>query len=198
MLNNQKNITPITLRDFLTTEENPLVSQSELAQTELALQRFAEAYAQMPPLSMRDKILGKIQKLNNQAQNRQKISLEAVPLLAPDANWLDWQAAVAHIQPPDDYDGIHLEPIREDDTVQVFVAFVKEHIDEEVHTDLMESFILLEGSCECFIKNEDGSQRSVHMREGDRIEFQLGEIHDIYITSAKPAKAILQWLKLAA
>lgn len=198
MLNNQKNVTPATLRDLLATKENPLVSEPELDKAELVLQRFAEAHAQTPPLSMRDKILGKIKKLNNQAQNRQKISLNAVPLLTSDANWLDWQAAVAHILPPDGYEGVHLEPIREDDKVQIFVAFVKEHIEEEVHTDLMESFILLEGSCECLIKNEDGAQRRVHMREGDRIEFQLGEIHDIYITSAKPAKAILQWLQLAA
>lgn len=198
MLNNQKNITPATLRDLLTTEENPLVTQSELEQTEAALLSFALAHAQTPPLSIRDKILGKIQKMNNEAQNRQKISLDAVPLLTVDSNWLDWQAAVAHIVPPADYDGVHLEPIREDNTVQIFVAFVKEHIDEEVHTDLMESFILLEGTCECLIKNGDGSQRIVHMREGDRIEFQIGEIHDIYITSARPAKAILQWLQLAA
>jgi mannose-6-phosphate isomerase-like protein (cupin superfamily) len=198
MLNNQKDITPMTLRDLLATEENPLVAQSELTKTEIALNRFAEAYVQEGPLSMRDKILDKIQKLNNEAQNRQKISLDAVPLLAIDSNWLDWQEAVAHINPPTNYDGVHLEPIREDNTVQIFVAFVKEHIDEEVHTDLMESFILLEGSCECLIKQDDGSQRIVHMREGDRIEFQLGEIHDIYITSAKPSKAILQWLQLAA
>ena len=188
----------MTLRDALTDQENPLVSQLELGQMELALQRFAEAHAQTPPLSMRAKILDKIQKLNNQSQNRQKISLDAVPFLTRDANWLDWQEAVARILPPEDYDGVHLEPIREDATVQIFVAFVKEHIDEEVHTDLIESFILLEGSCACLIKNEDGSQRCVHMREGDRIEFQLGEIHDIYITSRKPAKAILQWLQLAA
>jgi hypothetical protein len=30
------------------------------------------------------------------------------------------------------------------------------------------------------------------------ISFELGEIHDIYITSEKPVKAILQWLQLAA
>ena len=198
MLNNQKNITPQTLRRFLATEDNPLVTASELAKTERALEGFATAYAQTPPLSMRDKILGKIQKLNKNAQNRQKISLNAVPLLTADANWLDWQEAVAHILPPDDYEGVHLEPIREDASVQIFVAFVKEHIDEEVHTDLMESFILLEGNCDCLITNSNGSQRTVHMGEGDRIEFQLGQIHDIYITSGKPAKAILQWLSLAA
>jgi mannose-6-phosphate isomerase-like protein (cupin superfamily) len=197
-LNNQKDITPTTLRDLSATEEQPLVAQPDLDKMELALLRFAEAHAQQGPLSMRDRILAKIQKLNHQAQNRQAISLEAVPLLTVDSNWLDWQQAVGHINPPDDYDGVHLEPIREDSTVQIFVAFVKEHIDEEVHTDLMESFILLEGTCECVIKNEDGSERHVHMREGDRIEFQLGEVHDIYITSARPAKAILQWLQLAA
>lgn len=198
MLNNQKNITPKTLRHFLATEDNPLVAPSELSKTEQALEGFATAYAQTPPLSTRHKILDKIQKLNKNAQNRQKISLDAVPLLSVDANWLDWKAAVAHITPPDDFVDIHLEPIREDQTVQIFVAFVKEHIDEEVHTDLMESFMLLEGNCECIIKNSDGSHRTVHMGEGDHIEFQLGEFHDIYITSAQPAKAILQWLQLAA
>jgi hypothetical protein len=35
------------------------------------------------------------------------------------------------------------------------------------------------------------------MSEGDYIAFALGETHDIFITSG-PAKAILQWAKLAA
>ena len=198
MLNNQKNITPQTLRRFLATEDNPLVTDSELVKTEQALEGFATAYAQTPPLSMRDKILGKIQKLNKNAQNRQKISLDAVPLLTAASNWLDWKEAVTHINAPDDFDGIHLHPIREDETVQIFVLFVEEHIDEEVHTDLMESFMILEGNCDCLITKADGSQHTVHMSEGDRIEFQLGELHDVYITSAKPAKGILQWLPLAA
>ena len=198
MLNYHNNITPHSLHNFLATEDNPLVKASELDKTEAALTAFALAYAQTAPLSRREKVLGKIQKLNENKQNRQKISLDAVPLLTIDANWLDWKEAVAHIAPPADFMDTHLEPIREDETVQIFVAFVKEHIDEEVHTDLIESFILLEGNCDCRIKNLDGSQRTVHMSEGDRIEFQLGELHDIYITSAQPAKAILQWLQLAA
>jgi mannose-6-phosphate isomerase-like protein (cupin superfamily) len=75
---------------------------------------------------------------------------------------------------------------------------VKEMVDEEVHYDILESFVLLEGSCECHITNEKGETRIVRMGQGDYISMKLGETHDIVITSSKPAKAILEWRKLAA
>ncbi len=36
------------------------------------------------------------------------------------------------------------------------------------------------------------------MGQGDFITMQIGETHDLVITSRQPAKAILQWWKLAA
>ncbi len=192
------NITPDLLRDILNIENNIASTTRDLDQTEQALIEFAQLHAVTPPLSMRDKILGNIQKLSQQKTHRQTFSLDNVPLLMPDANWLDWAEAVKGVNPPDDFEDIHLHTIRNDDIVEMNIAWVKQEVPEEVHHDVLESFILLEGTCECHIINLDGSTRVVRMREGDYISFKIGEVHDIHITSRKPAKAILQWLKIAA
>ena len=151
-----------------------------------------------PSASVRSMILAKIEKLNEQARNRQSISLEDLPILNENANWLDWEAAVVGIEPPDEFDNIHLHPLESNDNRDLFLTFVKEIVPEEVHHDLIESILLLDGTCECHIWTESGNKQLVRMQAGDYIEMKIGEIHDIYITSAQPAKAILQWLKVAA
>ena len=192
------NISPDWLSDILEIENHIASTPRDLDQIEQALIEFAQLYAVAPPLSMRDRILGNIQKLGEQKAHRSTISLDNVPLLASDANWLDWAEATKNIFPPDNFEDIHLHTIRNDDVVEINIAWVKQEVPEEVHHDVLESFILLEGTCECHIINLDGSTRVVRMREGDYISFKLGEVHDIHITSCEPAKAILQWLKIAA
>jgi mannose-6-phosphate isomerase-like protein (cupin superfamily) len=197
-LNLRKDITPDYLKELLTQQGGNPPSQEELDKTEEALLVFAEAHAVTPPLSLKDKILSKIQKLNDETQNKQAFTLENLPILTPESNWLEWKEAVKHIPLPDEFEGVHLHSIESNEKRDLFVAWVKEVVPEEVHHDLLESFILLEGTCECEITDETGNIRTVTMREGDYIAFKLGETHIINITSAQPAKAILQWLKLAA
>ncbi|MBK8504236.1 MAG: cupin domain-containing protein [Saprospiraceae bacterium] len=64
-----------------------------------------------------------------------------------------------------------------------------------MHHKVIESFLILEGTCECHITSEGGSTRTIRMRVGDFITMPLGETHDIWVTSGEPTKAILQWLK---
>jgi mannose-6-phosphate isomerase-like protein (cupin superfamily) len=177
-------------------EQKP--SKEEVEKTEDALLAFAQAHAVTPPLSLKDKIMGKIQKLSTESTNRQSFTLDHLPLLTPESNWLDWQEAVKSIAPPEILEDVHLHTLVSDDQRDLFIAWVKEEVPEEVHNDLLESFILLEGTCECFITDADGNTRTVKMREGDYIAFKIGETHVINITSSQPAKAILQWLKIAA
>ena len=197
-MKNRFNISRDLLHDILKNDDVDNPSLKEIEQSEEALMAYARLHAVAPPLSMRDKILGKIQKISEQQVNRHSFTLENAPLLTPEANWLDWVEAVKGIAPPDNYEGVHLHTFRNDDVAEMHLAWVIQEVPEEVHHDVLESFILLEGTCECHIINEDGTQRTVRMREGDYISFKIGEIHDIEITSAEPAKAILQWLKIAA
>ena len=197
-MKNRFNISRDLLHDILKKDNVVKPSTKDIEQSEDALIAYAHLHAMAPPLSMRDKILGKIQKISDQQVNRHSFTLENAPLLTPEANWLDWVEAVKGIMPPDDFEAVHLHTFRNDDVAEMHLAWVKEEVPEEVHHDVLESFILLEGTCECHIISEDGYQRTVRMREGDYISFKIGEIHDIQITSDEPAKAILQWLKIAA
>ena len=174
------------------------VDASLIDRTEDALIHFASSYAIPPPEALKGKILQKLRHVARQAQHRVELDINNLPLLDEKANWLDWKAVVTGIKPPEDFEEIHLHTLEANDERELFVAWVKEFIPEEVHYDLIESFLLLEGSCECHIINEKGETRIVRMAEGDYIAMNLGEKHDIHITSSCPAKAILQWKKLAA
>ena len=48
------------------------------------------------------------------------------------------------------------------------------------------------------LTNEQGQCRTVRLGQGDSITMQIGETHDIVITSLRPTRAILEWRKLAA
>ncbi|NOT36602.1 MAG: hypothetical protein HOP11_04435 [Saprospiraceae bacterium] len=190
-------ITKDQLREWLTNKDGRLPDDAELQQTEDALLLFAEAQSVAPPSELRDEILNKLKSLNNQKKNSIRLHLNQLPMLDANSSWYDWQEAVAEIEPPE-YEDIHLHTLEETEERTLFVVWVKEYIPEEVHHDLIESFLLLEGSCECHITDEAGKLRVVRLGQGDFIEMQFGETHDIFITSAQPAKAILQWKKLAA
>ena len=197
-LKNHNDISRLEIRDWITdTSANPPLPQ-ELEEAESALIAFAEAHSVTPPASLRDKILAKIGQLNNQATQRKKLQMDNLPMLDDHTNWLDWEEVTAGIQPPTDFEDIHFHNIESNDKRELFVAWVKEMVPEEVHYDLLESFLILEGSCECHITDEKGETRIVRLGQGDSITMQLGETHDVIITSLKPAKAILEWRKVAA
>ena len=178
--------------------EESTPSDLEIQQTEDALNRFGAAYAVHPDEGIREKFLNKIRSLNSFKKNQRVLTLDNLPILDASSNWMEWQKVVSDIKPPENYEGIHLHTLESNDQRELFVAWVKEYVEEEVHTDLIESFILLEGTCECHITDAQGNARVVRMGVGDYITMQIGEIHDVIITSLEPAKAILQWLKLSA
>ncbi len=185
-----------TINEWLNESSSP--GKEELKQAEEALNRFASAYAVRPDPGLKDKVMDKIKSLNAEYQNKQHLSFEDLPLLSETSNWMEWEELVKDIQPPQHFEGIHLHSLESSDKRELFVAWVKEYIEEEVHFDILESFILLEGTCECHITDAQGNARVVRMGVGDYITMQVGETHDVIITSLEPAKAILQWMKLSA
>lgn len=187
-----------TFREWLTENPNTPLNSEDIHQAENDLLAFAAAHSLTPPINLRNQILDKINTLNMQRKQRQQLRLDNLPLLDETSNWLDWQEVTEGIAPPEDFENIHLHSLESNDKRELFVAWVKEFVEEEVHHDLLESFLILEGSCECHITDDAGNFRVVRMGQGDFITMQIGEMHDIQITSLEPAKAILQWKKLAA
>jgi len=193
-LKESNHISKKEISQWLENDASPI----DMQLTEDAILRFAEAHAVSPDPGLKQKILDKIRSLNSANQNRQQLSLDHLPVLDKTSNWMDWQEVIKDIKPPEHFDGIHLHRLESSPKRELFVAWVKEYVDEEVHSDIIESFILLQGTCECHITDENGNARIVRMSAGDFITMNPGEIHDVIITSLEPAKAILQWMKISA
>lgn len=194
----QYDITNQEIGEWLFDPSVPPIDETTVSQTEDALILFAEAHSVTPPAALRHTILDKIKGLNEQKANHQQLDITQLPLLNEESKWLEWNEAVAGIEPPADFEDIHMHTLESNAQRDLFVIWVKEFVPEEVHHDLLESFMILEGSCVCYITNQAGETRTVRLGAGDFITMQLEETHDIHVTSEKPAKAILQWYKLAA
>ena len=186
------------LRDTIAEwiKEDPAFSASLIQSTEDALTRFVQEYSVTPSNDLKSKVLEKLNELNAAGKNRKSLQLEKLPLLDSSSNWMDWEKVVEGIKPPENFESIHLHTLVSNEDRQLFVAWVREYIEEEVHHDLLESFLILEGTCECHITDPDGYARVVRMSVGDFITMQPGETHDVIITSLEPAKAILQWKRI--
>jgi mannose-6-phosphate isomerase-like protein (cupin superfamily) len=195
-LKKSNDILKSTLQEWL--KEGETFSESEVQLTEDSLIRFAQEYSVSPSPDLKSQILKKISDLKRANQNRTELQLDKLPLLDASSNWLDWEKAVEGINPPENFEGIYLHTLESTPERQLFVAWVREYVEEEVHHDLLESFLLLEGTCECHITDTEGYGRVVRMGVGDFITMELGETHDVIITSLEPAKAILQWKKIRA
>ncbi|MCB0583128.1 MAG: cupin domain-containing protein [Phaeodactylibacter sp.] len=196
MRDKKHDITPEQIREWLSEGPDGPPPGEEVEQAEEALLRFAESHAAPPPAPLREKILDKLRTLNEQKNQRHRLQPGNLPLLDALSNWLDWKEVAEGIAPPEDYENIYLHTLESNEKRELFVAWVKEFVPEEVHHDLLESFLILEGSCECFITGADGHTRTVRLGPGDYIAMETGETHDIRITSPTPAKAILQWVKI--
>ncbi len=197
-MKNYNEITRELLGEWLAETPGETVSPAEIIETEQAFINYAKAHSVAPPAFLREKILSKIVELDTSHLIGPKLQLDSLPMLADNSNWQDWHEAVSGIEPPAEFDSIHLHPLESNEKRELFVAWVKDMVEEEVHTDLLETFLILEGSCECHITDTKGETCIVRLGQGDSITMQIGETHDIVITSMKPAKAILEWRKLAA
>lgn len=194
----QNDINREEIGEWLFDASVPPFDETPVTQTEDALIMYTAAHAVEPPAHLRHSILDKIRGLNTQKAEAQKLDLHQLPLLTEQSSWLEWNEAVADIEAPADYEDIYMHTLESNEQRDLFVIWVKEFVPEEVHHDLLESFMILEGSCVCYITDQQGETRTVRLGAGDFITMQLEETHDIHITSEKPAKAILQWYKLAA
>ena len=191
-------ITPFNIKTWLADETGSLPSAEEARLAEEDLIAYALAHALPPPPALRASILDKIGRLQAHKLAAMPLDPSCLPWIDESSNWLDWEQAVAGIEPPAHFDNIHLHTLVADGKRELFVAWVQQHVEQEVHHDLLESFLLLDGTCECHITDEAGQSRIVRMGPGDFITMNLGETHHIVVTSPVPTKAILQWAKLAA
>ena len=95
------------------------------------------------------------------------------------------QAVVRELKPAASYDNIYPKLLYADETRSMVLVWVKDLVPLEKHPHLDESFLVLEGTADCYIDDE-----VFHMVPGDFMRIPPKSKHKVIVTSKTPAKAI--------
>lgn len=111
------------------------------------------------------------------------------PVLHENSKILDYQQWInnPYIQLPENFENFYAKIIGYSPTVKTAIIWIKNMAPEEVHTDELEKFLILEGTCDITIEDKVFS-----LKAGDYLSIPLFKKHDVKITSSIACKAILQ------
>ncbi|GAB4033974.1 cupin domain-containing protein [Spirosoma gilvum] len=171
-----------------------LASESPTIHAEL--DRLAEVladYANDEPVRPNPALKSRVMMTLSQLGEAPTFDLNNLPLINAFSDADQWQRSLAAIQPPADYRNLYGHVLRQDDNVELFLVWVKVAIDPEDHHNEHESFLILEGRCECSIGGE-----LIQLGAGDFMDVPLDLEHTVRVISDVPVKSIIQRLKVAA
>ncbi|UFH54533.1 cupin domain-containing protein [Spirosoma sp. KNUC1025] len=163
--------------------------QAELDSLTDVLNEYALDKPRTPSPTLKSKVMMQLSQLGQAPA----FNLDALPLINAYSDADQWQRTVASIQPPVSYRNLFGHVLRQDDEVEQFLVWVRESINPEDHHDERESFLILEGRCECSIGGT-----LVQLSAGDYLDVPVDLEHTVRVISDRPVKAIIQRLKIAA
>jgi mannose-6-phosphate isomerase-like protein (cupin superfamily) len=156
-------------------------------------QGLITAYEMQPAKNLKLKIFERLDKIPTD----EAIDLKNLPSIHKHSNAGNWNKAVQSILPPQDQGELKMIPLLQNNSTEMFVAWLHISLEEDGHDpeeDFIESFLILEGSCEC---NVGG--KIFYLQAGDYIEIPPRTKHTIQPTSVSLGyvKAIVQRIKAA-
>ncbi|MFK8104794.1 MAG: cupin domain-containing protein [Saprospiraceae bacterium] len=111
------------------------------------------------------------------------------PSLSPESKIADFSQWLQRedMQEPETYESMHGRIINSTEEKTTLIIWLKHGAPDETHTDEIEKFLIVEGSCEIKIGN------TVHSLErGDYLSIPLFINHNVKVTSDFPCKIILE------
>ncbi|MES2761961.1 MAG: cupin domain-containing protein [Bacteroidota bacterium] len=111
------------------------------------------------------------------------------PLLTKDSKIIDFEEWTSRkdMVLPDDYENMYAKLIGHNPEATTAISWIKTHTPLEIHTNELERFLILEGSCDITIGSDVHS-----LKAGDFIAIPLHIGHSLVVTSDIPCKVILQ------
>jgi len=161
--------------------------KAELAALQNALNNYMETFNKVPQAGLRDKIWRVLDNINNE----EKKSIDSLPLINKFSDYKNWLHIVKPVLPEKLERPLFVKVIRDDDVAWQSVIWTKADYPDEVHDDVKECFIVLEGECECHIGNE-----VIHLKAGGYLDIPLHTHHDVKVISEQ-VLAVVQRLKVS-
>jgi mannose-6-phosphate isomerase-like protein (cupin superfamily) len=179
----------------LDQEEVLLVNQMRVAHPEVvaelaSLEAFFEREALQHAVKPDSRFDEKMQSLFLNLEIEQVMQLSDTPLITSFSDADAWFEMISPLLPQGNFEGRFEKLLRNDDQVMQALVITPEGVDEEVHEDMHESFLILKGTCICTIGNE-----TITMGPGSFMQIPLNQPHTIAVAS-KSVIAILQHVAL--
>lgn len=92
-----------------------------------------------------------------------------------------------NMQAPEDYEALHAKIIAATPEAKTLIVWLKYGAPPEEHTNEMEHFLIVEGTCDITI-----GDKVHHLVPGNYLSIPLFVDHDVKVTSLTPCKVILQ------
>jgi mannose-6-phosphate isomerase-like protein (cupin superfamily) len=166
-----------------------ILLQQQIEETEEALKTYSHVNR---ALALKESILASLPLISPVT----KIDIRKPPLINRNSDIADWNEAVAHIEPQNDHGNIKTSFITYSAELQLCIAWLSGKLEEDEHheDEFEESFLILEGSCECNIAG-----KIFRLKAGDYLDIPFNAHHTITSTSPQGyVKAIIQRKKTAA
>lgn len=180
---------------LLDPEETALVESSITKYPQLRAEMRAVEDALQTYLTLdtsrliKEKINAKIDFAERERQGLEKGEFHFINKHSDAVLWFEKvKPLIPEIQP----DPFFITTLRDDDKGELFLIKTFTHVDNETHEDEMESFMILEGTCTCYV-----GDKIYDLSAGDYLEIPLQTNHDVKITSPYVI-AIMQRLKVNA
>ncbi len=171
--------------------------REELEEIQKTLNQYAKSHAQLPNRQLKNRILYAIDELDfvetPSFETLPPIDLQNPPLLHKKSDYLQWKKAVEDLQPTEIVENLPVHPLRVNEDVQLFVVWADEKVVNESHEMESESFLILEGTCTCFVGNAVH-----HLKAGDFLGIPTYTDHSLKVTSNQAVKFIVQRVRLVA
>ena len=159
----------------------------ELERIYITLEQHALSHTVTPRPELRDEILDSIENLI-----KEKImDPNDLPLINQNSDYKNWLKLIAdfdELTPGEN--GKAVKVLRNDGQVTQLLISSTTAIEQEIHQDEYESFLILSGACKCTVGNEER-----FMTAGDFMAVPLYQSHDVQLLSPK-VTAILQLVKV--
>ena len=158
--------------------------KDELAAIENALEKHALNNAVKPSERLALSIVSVVDNL----EKERLLDIENLPIINPFSNYKNWLPLAQEYLNITLTDGIFSKVLQQSDKITQVLVVSEIDIPEEIHEGEHESFLILDGRCECIINGN-----SHLMGPGDFMAIPLLEPHDVKLKS-KRVTAILQHL----
>lgn len=165
---------------------------------DLEIQKTLETLARFSAVAKpRPQLKTALFQLIDQLETEQDIDLQSPPFIHRHSDVAAWNKAIEGLAPNIEEDAARYHFLQERPDFQLSIVWLEGQLVEDGHDpdEFMESFLILEGTCECNIGG-----KIIHLRAGDYLDIPRLTQHTIRNTSVGPqsfVKALVQRRKAA-